>query len=316
MSLKAIIEQWVASTDASDNSKADYKRKVSLWVRWLSARGIDPRSPSHQDLLDWKMSLQKEGKSVFTVSSYITVVKLFYRWCATQGYCEDIGSGIKSSFRSRRYYKLPLSREQCAELLRSINPEDVVGARDRFMIMLMLSNGLRTCEVERANLGDFEVINGKNVLHIQRKGRIDKHDVVAVPDEVMAALKDYLDLRTDILTMDSPMIMNHVRGRTPQRILRSTISAIVKRRLRAIGIDDHRITAHSLRHTCGSLMVEEGVPIETIQDMLGHNDPSTTRIYIDMARQKEMLVHSPSEFIAKIITQKSKKNEAKENPSQ
>jgi site-specific recombinase XerD len=54
-------------------------------------------------------------------------------------------------------------------------------------------------------------------------------------------------------------------------------------------------------------MVEEGMPIETIQDMLGHNDPSTTQIYIDMARQKRLLEHSPSATIARIISQKNEK---------
>ena len=201
-------------------SALDHRRKINLWLRWLSAQGIDPRTPSRADVLRYKQELQKQGKSVFTVNGYITVIKVFYKHCSTM-----------------RYYD----------------------------------------------------------------------DIVAVPDEVMASLEDYLSLRSDDFDMESPLFINLMKGREHSRILKPTISQIVKQRLRAIGIDDPKITAHSLRHTCGSLMVEEGMPIETIQDMLGHNDPATTQIYIDMARQKRLLEHSPSVVIAKIIMGKESK---------
>ena len=305
--LTEIVDEWITLLDALPATKADHRRKINLWLRWLASQKIDPRSPSRADILRYKQELQKQGKSVFTVNGYITVIKVFYKHCATMRYCDDIAAGIKTSFRTKEHYKHPLTRQQCGDLLASIDRETIVGARDYLMIQLMLTNGLRTCEVERINIGDFDTLEGKNVLHIQRKGRIDKHDVVAVPDEVMASLEDYLSMRTDNLGMDSPLFINLMRGREPQRILKATISSIVKERLRAIGIDDPKITAHSLRHTCGSLMVEEGMPIETIQDMLGHNDPATTQIYIDMARQKRLLEHSPSVVIAKIIMGKETK---------
>ena len=305
--LTEIVDEWITLLDALPATKADHRRKIGLWLRWLASQKIDPRSPSRADILRYKQELQKQGKSVFTVNGYITVIKVFYKHCATMRYCDDIAAGIKTSFRTKEHYKHPLTRQQCGDLLASIDRETIVGARDYLMIQLMLTNGLRTCEVERINIGDFDTLEGKNVLHIQRKGRIDKHDVVAVPDEVMASLEDYLSMRTDNLGMDSPLFINLMRGREPQRILKATISSIVKERLRAIGIDDPKITAHSLRHTCGSLMVEEGMPIETIQDMLGHNDPATTQIYIDMARQKRLLEHSPSVVIAKIIMGKELK---------
>ena len=305
--LTEIVDEWITLLDALPATKADHRRKINLWLRWLASQKIDPRSPSRADILRYKQELQKQGKSVFTVNGYITVIKVFYKHCATMRYCDDIAAGIKTSFRTKEHYKHPLTRQQCGDLLASIDRGTIVGARDYLMIQLMLTNGLRTCEVERINIGDFDTLEGKNVLHIQRKGSIDKHDVVAVPDEVMASLEDYLSMRTDNFGMDSPLFINLMRGREPQRILKATISGIVKERLRAIGIDDPKITAHSLRHTCGSLMVEEGMPIETIQDMLGHNDPATTQIYIDMARQKRLLEHSPSMVIAKIIMGKETK---------
>lgn len=305
--LTEIVDEWIDLLDALPATKSDHRRKVNLWLRWLAAQGLDPRTPGRADLLRYKQELQRQGKSVFTVNGYITVIKVFYKHCASMRYCDDIAAGIKTSFRTKEHYKHPLTRQQCNDLLTSIDRRSIVGARDYLIIQLMLTNGLRTCEVARINIGDFDMLDGRNVLHIQRKGRIDKHDIVAVPDEVMESLEEYVSQRTDDFNLGSPLFINLMKGREHTRILKATISGIVKSRLRAIGIDDPKVTAHSLRHTCGSLMVEEGMPIETIQDMLGHNDPATTKIYIDMARQKRLLEHSPSATIAKIISQKNEK---------
>lgn len=307
--LTEIVDEWIDLLDALPATKSDHRRKVNLWLRWLAAQGLDPRTPGRADLLRYKQELQRQGKSVFTVNGYITVIKVFYKHCASMRYCDDIAAGIKTSFRTKEHYKHPLTRQQCNDLLTSIDRSSIVGARDYLMIQLMLTNGLRTCEVARINIGDFDMLDGRNVLHIQRKGRIDKHDIVAVPDEVMESLEEYVSRRTDDFNLGSPLFINLMKGREHTRILKATISGIVKSRLRAIGIDDPKVTAHSLRHTCGSLMVEEGMPIETIQDMLGHNDPATTKIYIDMARQKRLLEHSPSATIAKIISQKNEKTQ-------
>lgn len=307
LKLSEIIEEWIAGLDCLPATRSDYQRKIGLWFRWLSGQKVDPRAPTRTHIVLYKQHLQNEGKSIFTSNGYITVIKLFYSYCATQHYCDNIGTGIKSSFRQREHYKHPLSREQSADLVAAIDTTSLIGKRDKLMILLMLTNGLRTCEVERTNIGDFDMAEGRNVLHIQRKGHTDKHDIVAVPDVIMTASEDYISARTDAFTLTSPLFVNHIRGGTAQRINRGTISAIVKRRLRDVGIDDPKITAHSLRHTCGSLMVEENVSIETIQDMLGHNNPSTTKIYIDMARQRRLLEHSPSNRIAQIITKREEK---------
>lgn len=93
-----------------------------------------------------------------------------------------------------------------------------------------------------------------------------------------------------------------------RRLAKVTISAIVKQRLRDIGIDRPDITAHSLRHTCRSLLVESGMDVETIKDMLGHTDTQTTRIYVGMAQRRRLLENSPSNIVAGLISKKRVKN--------
>lgn len=308
LTLNQIVDEWISETDALPATRSDYRRKIGLWFRYLKAKGVDPREPGRSDVIDYKNSLSKAGKSSFTVNGYVTVVKVFYSWCEGKKYCDNIALGIKSSNKQKEYYKLPLTRKQASDLLESIDTSTLIGKRDKLMIMLMLSNGLRTCEVHRININDFDMVDGEMVLHIQRKGSVDKHDVVVVSNEVAELFEDYVSSKKDYEVGDA-LFTNHMRGMKSERINRETISFIVKRRLRAIGIDDPKITAHSLRHTCGSLMIEQGYDPQLIQDMLGHTDPATTRIYTNMARQRRLFESAPSKRLSSILSKKSKKKE-------
>ena len=297
LKLNQIIDEWIIETDVSVETQKDYRRKIELWFRWLSTQGIDPRTPRREHILQYKHHLQGEGKSKFTYFSYVTVVKLFYRYCASQNYYDNIGSGIHSSIKQREHYKNPLSSADAYRLMDSIETNTVVGKRDKLIIALMLTNGLRTCEVQRINIRDFEKMGNRTVLHIQRKGRLDKNDLLAVPEMIEELFEDYISYRN--FDVSEPLIQNHRKGQA--------ISQIVKQRLRAIGIDDPKITAHSLRHTCGSLLVEQGLDIEMIKDLLGHTNTATTRIYIEQAQRRRLIEENPGAIIAELISKPRKK---------
>jgi integrase len=195
LKLTEIIDGWIADTDILPATKADYRRKIGLWLRWLSAVGVEPRSPQRHHIVEYKRWLQEEGRSVLTVCSYVTVVKLFYRYCEQMGYYNNIGTGVKSSVKHRAHYKEPLSGDEAARLMESVDTTTVIGKRDKLIIALMLTNGLRACEVERIDIRDFDRHDGRTILHIRRKGKVDKHDTVAVPDIITELLEDYISCR-------------------------------------------------------------------------------------------------------------------------
>jgi site-specific recombinase XerD len=117
LKLTEIIDGWIADTDILPATKADYRRKIGLWFRWLSAAEVEPRSPQRHHIVEYKRWLQEEGRSVLTVCSYVTVVKLFYRYCQQMGYYNDIGTGVKSSVKHREYYKSALTRREATDLV-------------------------------------------------------------------------------------------------------------------------------------------------------------------------------------------------------
>ena len=298
LNLNEIISEWISECDILPATKRDYRRKIALLFRWLSAHDVDTRSPERRHVLEYKQQLQAEGKSVYTVNSLVTILKLFYGFCERQGYYDNIAAGIRSSKRHTEYSKLPLTAEQAFRLLDSIDASTAIGRRDRLMISLMLFNGLRTCEVERIDIGDFAEREGQPILRIQRKGRTDKNEIVVLHPDTVAWLEEYIADRD--FDSSTPLFVSH-KAQCDNRLVRQTIGRIIKQRLARIGISHPKISAHSLRHTFGALMVEQGIDIETIKDMMGHSDTKTTRIYIEMAQQRRLLHHSPSMTIGDAI---------------
>ena len=140
LNLNEIIAQWLSECDILPSTAQDYERKLALWFRWLSAVGVDTRSPERRHVVEYKQHLQREGRSLLTVNSLVTVVKLFYGFCERRGYCDHIAAGIRSSRRRSGYSKLPLTAEQARRLLESIDTTTVIGRRDRLMLSLMLFN--------------------------------------------------------------------------------------------------------------------------------------------------------------------------------
>jgi site-specific recombinase XerD len=230
----------------------------------------------------------------------MVVIKLFYKYCERMKYCDNIAAGVKSGFKMTGKNKIPLSMDQARTLLKSVDASTVIGKRDRLMIALMLFNGLRTCEVERINIEDVSTREGVPVVYLQRKGKVDKNDMVVLHQKAVEYFEDYISERD--FDCKDPLFISHRecdRGKVI-RLSRQAVARMVKKRLRKIGINDRKISAHSLRHTFGSLLVEQNVDMEDIRELMGHSSTTVTKIYVELVQQRKMLHCSPS---AKMIDQ-------------
>lgn len=294
-----VIKEWLDSADIAEVSKRSYRAKVNLWFRWLNSMAYDVRRPTQQQVLDYKRSLEMNGMSSLTVDSYITAIRLFYRYCIKMDYwTRDITQGIRCTTKLRGYRKSPLSQEDATRLLDSISPDRLTGKRDKLMIAMMMFFGFRTCEIERMNVCDIDVAYGTRVIKVQRKGRHDKAEAVALTPYIDELLRDYMSER-EVEQFDEPLFIS-VKG-DRSRLRRTTISEIVHERLKAIGIVDPHITAHSLRHTCACLLLADGVDMETVRDVLGHTSTNTTRLYVAQMQSQLLIRNSPAKRIEAML---------------
>lgn len=161
-----------------------------------------------------------------------------------------------------------LSLSESEQLLSSIDGAN--RERDYCIICIFLNCGLRISEIVGLNLSDIRADN----LRVTGKG--NKERVVYLNDATAAAINDYLLVRKSINAIDRNALFLSNR-RT--RISRESVHALVKKSLLRAGLDADKYSAHKLRHTAATLMLQNGVDVRTLQELLGHEHLNTTQIY-------------------------------------
>lgn len=275
-----LLERFINSLDVKGNSKYTYKRQIKPFFDWLFRKYNvrDIGLVSHQDLYDYKTELLLTGKSAYTVSGYLTVVRQFFEWLEANKIFPNIAKNIRGLKRPKGFRKDCLTISQIHEALASFDLETIEGVRNFAIFNLLVRTGLRTIEVARASVGDLRQKSGEAILLIQGKGRDTKDDFVLLLEETIKPIRSYLATR-GTLNEKMPLFASVSNRTTGSALKERSISWIVKETFRSIGIDDPRITAHSLRHTAVSLSVKNGASLIQVQAMARHSDPKTTMVY-------------------------------------
>lgn len=272
-----LVGQFIKFAGVSEKSASTYITSLRQMNRYFTDNAIV--NPSRDNLENWRDSLIEAGKSASTVQLYITSAKLFFRWTALEGIYSNIADNLKSRVKPSTGHKRDcLSAAQAKELIQVAGGKSIVETRNQAIVALMSACGLRTIEVVRANVGDIRRKGGANFLYVQGKGRNDKAECVRLPAQVEKLIRRYLKERGKV-DADSPLFAGHSNRNNGGRITTQSIRKMVKAGLRAIGLDDKRLSAHSLRHTAATVMLMAGVSVEKVQMVLRHRNITTTMVY-------------------------------------
>ena len=163
-----------------------------------------------------------------------------------------------------RYLTLP----EAQQLLSSVDGKN--RERDYCILCIFLNCGLRISEIVGLNIQDIRQD------HLRVFGKGSKERIVYINDAVASALNDYLAVRKNIAALDKNALFLSNRR---ERMSRETVHAMVKKSLARAGLDADKYSAHKLRHTAATLMLQNGVDVRTLQELLGHENLNTTQIY-------------------------------------
>lgn len=144
-------------------------------------------------------------------------------------------------------------------------------ARDYCILTLFLNCGLRISELVGLNVTD---VRG-NQLRVLGKG--NKERMLFLNEACQSALEDWLTERSMLTLVDQNALFVTLQNR--RRISRAAVHKLVKKHLAAAGLDSTQYSAHKLRHTAATLMLQNGVDVRTLQEVLGHDHLNTTQIY-------------------------------------
>lgn len=270
-----LFDRWISFVDACPKTVETYSRAVRQFAAYLAERGIS--QPVRETVVAYRDSLKATHKSA-TVQSYLVAVRLFFRWTAQEGLYPNVADRVKGAKIDRCHKKNYLTTRQVNDLLESIDRTTLKGKRDYAMLTLMVTTGLRTVSVIRADVGDLGVVGDVTVLYYQGKGREEKGEYVKLAPPVESAVRAYLKDRGEAKPHE-PLFCAVANRNSGGRMTTRSVSRSVKERLGDVGLVSERLTAHSLRHTAATLNLLNGGTLEETQQLLGHASINTTMIY-------------------------------------
>lgn len=245
-----------------------------------------------------------------TTAQYLRSVSQFFKWTAASGIYPDVAANIHApKIRQDRHRKDALTAADVLTIEQSIcrkseekttaaaaAKKDTAGRIGRAteqgkrlyaMYLLAVNAGLRTIEINRANVSDLEQRGGRCYLRVWGKGHTEADTRKPIAPEVYEAVRDYLDSRSDRPTASSPLFVSTGNRAGGKRIATTTISTMLKRAMQQAGFNSDRLTAHSLRHTAGTNVQELTNNLYTTQQYMRHSNPATTEIYLHVDTERQ-----------------------------
>ena len=272
-----LFERFTAFIDASPNTIRTYRTSLRQWFKYINDNQIF--NPTPDDVRQYKKDLEAAGKKLTTIQNYIVAVKRFFQWTEETRLYPDIAKHVKGEKISHNSFKKDYLRPaQAKKVLATIDRTSLKGKRDYAMLSMMLTMGLRTVEVSRANIENIGNLVNSTVLWVQGKGHLEADAPVRMPDHVEAIVREYLNERkaTDL---SEPLFTSTSNNNAGKRLTTRSISGIVKHSFIQAGFNSPKLTAHSTRHTTATLSLMNGATLQQTQQLLRHANMQTTEIY-------------------------------------
>ena len=216
--------------------------------------------------------LSRKNYAKSTINRKITSIKTFLNWCIEKNYLNS--SALKSVKNLKNEKKLPnvLTANYINELLDGLPTSDAKGLRDKAILEIMYSSGLRVSEVSNLTLKNFKKNKSIKVL-----GKGNKERVLPITSRAYDSVNKYIENSRNIFVNEkskSYLFLGIRGGQLSDREIRR----IVKLRAGTF--------PHSLRHTFATHLLDGGADLRIVQELLGHNDPSTTQIYTHVSKKQ------------------------------
>lgn len=293
-SIPAVIDAYEAylilERGLSDNTREAYVRDVGKLVRYLETEKVTLREVTTDTLRAFAADLFDLGISPRTQARIVSGIKSFFRFLKLEGYLDSNPSLLLESPALRRHLPEVLRVDEIDAMIGAIDMEKSEGQRNRAIIETLYGCGLRVSEL--INLEISKLYFDEQFIMVRGKG--DKERIVPISPQAIREIKDYLPDRAllPVKRGEENILFLNRRG---HRLTRVMIFYIIKQLAEAAGIRKE-VSPHTLRHSFATHLLEGGANLRAIQQMLGHEDISTTEIYLHIDRsmlRAEILAHHP-----------------------
>ena len=288
-----IFEQYLsAERNASAHTSRGYLHDVAEFDLFLQEKGYAAEGLADIDnftVRAWLASLARNNKKS-SQARKLSSIKAFFRFLKQQGVIENNPAQPVKTPRQDKYLPRHLSVDEMFAVLDSMPGESLLQVRDRAIIELLYSSGIRVSELTALNRNGLELAAGS----IRVFGKRRKERIVPVGKKAAAGIERYIaescnlcrKIYGDGAQKKLPLFLNRDGGRLTAR----SIGRIVDRYILQAGLL-RKMSPHGMRHSFATHMLNAGADLRAIQEMLGHESLSTTQKYTHLNIDKLMEVY-------------------------
>jgi len=267
----------------STNTVAAYRRDLLKFELFAKKRKLSLPSIRRDDLVDFLSSLYHQKLESRTVARHLVTLRNFFRFAQMKEMVPEDPSRNLESPKIRRSLPGYLRLEEVEKLLAQPDERTPMGLRDRAMLEVLYSSGLRVSELIGLRVMDLD----RSAGCVRCIGKGDKERIVPIGKRATALVERYLrDARPKLMgkrvTANSPALFLNRRGGSFSRV---GVWKILSAYGRQAGLRV-ALTPHMLRHSFATHLLERGADLRSVQLMLGHSDISTTQIYTHVVEER------------------------------
>ena len=251
-----------------------------------------PKNIDNLDIRTFLASLYHRNLKKSSISRKLASIRSFFKYLHREGHVKSNPAKLVSSPKVPKNLPKFLTIDEVFSLVETPKGETFKPTRDRAIIELLYSCGLRVSELTSLDISDLDI--KETIIRVKGKGR--KERIMPIGTKAMEAIKNYLPERISLKKKSPGLFLNNRGGRLTQRSVRR----ILVHYSRMINLTGD-LSPHTLRHTFATHLLHEGADLRSIQELLGHSSLSTTQKYTHLDIRQLTEVYDKAHPMAKKI---------------
>ncbi len=289
--MQRFVEEYLVNLkleqNRSDNTIHSYKRDIEKFVEFIEKFHINDFDQVTIGVITKFFEHQKKsGKKNSTSARYMSALKGFFDYLDRNNYLQENPFEKATRTQTSRALPVVLSVEEIERIFESVDISDKFGLRDRALLEMLYSSGLRVSELTNLKVND--IYFNEEVVKVTGKG--NKQRIVPVGSSALGWLEKYLRESRPLLVKKIKSGNYLFLSKRATKLSRMSVWKIVNKYVTRADISKE-VHPHTFRHSFATHLLEGGADLRAVQEMLGHVDISTTQIYTHVNRDYVSQVH-------------------------
>ncbi|MCH3954669.1 MAG: tyrosine recombinase [Eubacterium sp.] len=282
--IEQFIEDLKEKKNLSKNTMDAYRQDLRHFHEFLQERNMgDLQDATNTSVVAYMLAMKNEGKSKSTVNRRLASLRSFYRWLLDKGMIKE---NPAASIRSPRIEHKQIQYLSIAEVEKLLEmPDDSVkGKRDRAILEVLYATGIRVSEAVELKVSDVDLRMG----FVACSGQHGRARIVPMGKPAQRALKDYMNSSRKILMKDGDpddrngvLFVNYLG----KPFSRQGMWKVLRKYGEMAGLQE-KLTPQSIRNSFAMHMVQNGIDIKSLQELMGHEDITATQVYFGSTRKR------------------------------